>query len=268
MNYFSTNIRLMRERKKRTQSDIAASLNMKRTTVNALEHAISQPSVSQLIVFSKLFGIAIDTLINVDMSKLSESQFTDLQNGFDVYIRGTNIRVIATTVNAANEENIEFVSERAKAGYANGYADPEYIENLPVFQLPFLSKEKKYRAFSISGDSMLPVPDGSVIIGEYVQDFYSIITGQAYIILTLDEGVVFKIAAAIRTDEKKLQLSSLNPVYKPFAVAFSEMKEAWRFVCYISNEIPLPPTSNDQLLRIISELQHDMSDLRNRLNIK
>ena len=261
MNYFNTNIRLLRDRKKRTQSDIAVSLNMKRTTVNALGHAISQPTVSQLVAFSKFFGIAIDTLINVDLAKLSESQFTDLQNGFDVYIRGTSIRVIATTVDRTNEENIEFVNEKAKAGYANGYADAEYIEKLPVFQLPFLSHEKKYRAFSISGDSMLPVPDGSVVIGEYVQDFYNIVPGHAYIILTLDEGVVFKIAGGILKEERTLKLSSLNPAYQPFEVALAEVKEAWRFVCYISSEIPAPPTPNDQLARIISELRHDVNNL-------
>jgi transcriptional regulator with XRE-family HTH domain len=265
MSYFNSNIRLLRERKKRTQSDIAVSLNLKRTTVNALEHAISQPTVSHLTAFSKFFGIAIDTLINVNMAKLSESQFTDLQNGFDVYIRGTNIRVIATTVNQTNEENIEFVSEKAKAGYTGGYADAEYIEKLPVFQLPFLSREKKYRAFSISGDSMLPIPDGSVVIGEYVRDFYGIAPGHAYIILTLDDGVVFKMADGINNKEKTLRLSSLNPAYQQFEVALAEVKEAWRFVCFMSNEIPMPFTSNDQLLRIIYDLQQDMTDLKNHI---
>jgi len=67
---------------------VAAALNVKRTTVNALENSISQPTVSHLQVFSKYFGIAIDTMTNADMNQLSESQFTDLQNGFDVFIRG------------------------------------------------------------------------------------------------------------------------------------------------------------------------------------
>lgn len=146
MNYFSSNIKLLRTRKKRTQNELAEAINFKRTTVNALENAISQPTVNHLQAFSKYFGIAIDTLINVDLNHLSESQFTDLQNGFDVFIRGTNLRVIATTVDQDNNDNIEFVNEKAKAGYVTSFADPEYIGNLPVFQLPFLSKEKKYRA--------------------------------------------------------------------------------------------------------------------------
>ena len=110
MNYFSGNIKLLRTRKKRTQNELAEALNLKRTTVNALENSISQPTVSHLQAFSKYFGIAIDTLINVDLNRLSESQFTDLQNGFDVFIRGTKLRVIATTVDPGNNDNIEFVN--------------------------------------------------------------------------------------------------------------------------------------------------------------
>lgn len=142
MNYFGKNIKLLRKRKKRTQNEVAVALELKRTSVNALENEISQPTVSHLQAFSKYFGIAIDTLINVDMQQLSESQFADLQNGFDVFIRGSKLRVIATTVDSENNDNIEFVNEKAQAGYVNCFADPEYIGKLPVFQLPFLSKEK------------------------------------------------------------------------------------------------------------------------------
>ncbi len=73
MNYFSSNIKLLRTRKSRTQNDLATALELKRTTVNALENSISQPTVPQLQAFSKYFGIAIDTLINVDLNQLSES---------------------------------------------------------------------------------------------------------------------------------------------------------------------------------------------------
>ena len=107
MNYFGSNIKLLRKRKKRTQQELAAALEIKRTTVNALENSISQPTVAHLQTFSRYFGIAIDTLVNIDMQQLSESQFTDLQNGFDVFIRGTKLRVIATTVDSENNDNIE-----------------------------------------------------------------------------------------------------------------------------------------------------------------
>ena len=88
----------------------------------------------------------MDTLVKIDLRKLGELQLRELEAGSDVFLKGSKIRVLATTVNIENEENIELVSEKAKAGYANGFSDPEFIKTLPAFQLPFLSKNKKYNS--------------------------------------------------------------------------------------------------------------------------
>ncbi|HZJ35456.1 MAG TPA: LexA family transcriptional regulator [Gillisia sp.] len=262
MIYFSSNIKLLRTRKKRTQNELAAILNVKRTTINALENSISQPTVIQLQAFSKYFGIAIDTLININLRQLSESQFTDLQNGFDVFIRGTKLRVIATTVDSNNNDNIEFVNEKAKAGYVTSFADPDYIGNLPVFQLPFLSKEKKYRAFTISGDSMLPIPDESVVIAEFIQDFYDILNNEAYIIVTRDEGIVFKIAENHIIKNRSLRLISLNTEFEPFEVPITEIKEVWKFVCYLNTKIPEQETDIQKVLQSVNAMKFELQNLK------
>ena len=256
MNYFNKNIKLLRNRKKRTQNEVAAALELKRTTVNALENAISQPTVSHLQSFSKFYGIAIDTLINIDLQQLSESQFTDLQNGFDVFIRGNKLRVIATTVDSENNDNIEFVNEKAKAGYVNCFADPEYIGKLPVFQLPFLSKEKKYRAFTIEGDSMLPIPAGSIVIAEFVQDFYQIKSNEAHIIVTRDEGIVFKVVQNNIKSERSLLLISLNKTFEPYSIPIGDVTEAWRFVCYLNTAIPEPEADINLMMKQM-EMMHE-----------
>ena len=255
MNYFSSNIKLLRSRKNRTQNDVSVALNMKRTTVNGLENSVSQPTVPQLQAFSKYFGIAIDTLINIDLNQLSESQFTDLQNGFDVFLRGTNLRVIATTVDSANNDNIEFVNEKAQAGYVTSFADPEYIGSLPVFQLPFLSKEKKYRAFTITGNSMLPIPSGSVVIGEFVQDFFDVKSGQACIVITRDEGIVFKLVENELKEKHSLRMISLNTQFEPYDLPATEIKEIWKFVCYLNTEIPEPESDIKKVLQTLNELR-------------
>src|SRR5436190_1277470 len=84
------------------------------------------------------------------------------------------------------------ISRSTLAGYKNGYADPDFLKKLSTFQLPILFNDRKYRMFQISGDSMLPIPDKSWVIGEYVENFYDIKDGQPYILLTLDEGIIFK----------------------------------------------------------------------------
>jgi transcriptional regulator with XRE-family HTH domain len=263
--YFSTNIKLLRKRRGRTQDDVAFALNMKRPTYSGYENNVSMPTIQALIAFSKYFGVAIDTLIKVDLRNLTESQLSQLERGGDVYLKGSNLRVLATTVNNKNEENIELVSEKAKAGYATGFADPEFIRELPVFQLPFLSKQKKYRTFQLNGDSMLPIPEGSYVTGEFLQDWNTIVSGHGYIILTLDEGIVFKIVENQLEKDNALQLYSLNPIYEPFKVNVSEIKEIWKFVNYISSEIPDPMIPPDELIKTVAGLRKDLDVLKNRL---
>lgn len=263
--YFSQNIKLLRRRRNRTQDELAHILGMKRSTLSGYENDVAEPGIQALMAFSKYFGVAVDTLIRIDLTGLSESQLSELERGNDVYLRGSNLRVLATTVDDANEENIELVNEKAKAGYTNGFADPEFIQQLPTFNLPFLSPNRKYRTFQLSGDSMLPIPDRSWVTGEFLQDWNQIVTGNAYVILTLDEGIVFKIAENLLEKEHKLTLYSLNPVYEPFDVHISDIKEVWKFINYISAEIPEPLTPEEELIKTIANLKQDMALLKKKV---
>ena len=263
--YFSNNIKFLRKRKMLTQDEVAEKLGMKRPTLSGYENEVSQPTIAALLTFSKHYKIAIDTLLNVDLQKLSELQIRQLEHGEDVFIKGGKLRVLATTVSSDNNENIELVNEKAKAGYATGFADPEFISQLPKFQLPFLSRQKKYRTFQLNGDSMLPIPHGSWVTGEYQQDWHQIVSGQAYIIFTLDDGIVFKVAENLIKEQGLLRLYSLNPLYEPYDVSISEIKEVWKFVHFISVELPEPALPQDELLKTVASLKDDMNRVKSRL---
>ncbi len=263
--YFSQNVKLLRRRRNRTQDELAHILGMKRSTLSGYENEVAEPGIQVLMAFSRYFGVAVDTLIRVNLSGLSESQLSELERGNDVYLRGSNLRVLATTVDDQNEENIELVNEKARAGYTSGFADPEFIEQLPTFQLPFLSPSKKYRTFQLSGDSMLPIPERSWVTGEFLQDWKEILTGEAYVILTLDDGIVFKVVENLLEKEQKLTLYSLNPAYEPFDVHVNEIKEVWKFVHYISAEIPEPVLSEEELVRTVAGLKKDMDLLKRKM---
>jgi transcriptional regulator with XRE-family HTH domain len=238
---------------------------LKRSTLSGYENCVAEPGIELLLRFSKYFSIAVDTLIKMDLEKLSESQMGQLERGFDAYLKGSNIRILATTVNSENNENIELVPEKAKAGYMTGYADPEFISELPVFNLPFLSLSKKYRAFQLRGDSMLPIPDGAYVTGEYVQDWLSITDGQACIVFTMDDGIMFKIVENRIRKEGKLVLYSLNPVYDTYSVRISEVKEIWKFVNYISNQLPDPVLPEKELINTVVLMKHDLDRLKRRV---
>jgi len=261
---FAKNIKFLRKRKGRTQDDVASALGLKRSTLSGYENNVAEPGIEILIAFSKYFEIAVDTLLKMDLSKLSESQLGQLERGFDAYLSGSNIRVLATTVDDGDRENIELVPEKAKAGYLTGYADPEFISELPVFKLPFLSSNRKYRTFQLKGDSMLPIPDGSWVTGEYVQDWFDISDGKAYIIFTMDDGIMFKIVENRIKTEGKLILYSLNPVYDPFVVRIGEVKEIWKFINYISSELPEPVLPEKELINTVARMKHDLDILKQK----
>ena len=214
------------------------------------------------MAFSKYFRLSIDTLVKIDLSKLSDFQLSELERGNDVFVTGSRLRVIATTVDSQNKENIEVVPLKAKAGYKNGFADPEFIKKLPTFQLPLLLSDRKYRMFQISGDSMLPIPDKSWVIAEYLENWYDIKDGEAYILLTQEEGLVFKVAVNQLRKKKNLLLKSLNTTYQPYELHLGDIREVWKFCNYLSNELPENSLMKDELLTKIIKLEQEVKSIR------
>jgi transcriptional regulator with XRE-family HTH domain len=265
MNIFASNIKLLRKRRGRTQDDIAFTLGMKRPTLSGYENEVAQPGIDSLLAFSKYFGISVDTMLKIDLSKLSQSELSQLEKGYDIFITGSKIRVLTTTVDSGNNENIEVVNQKASAGYRVGFADPEYIKVLPTFHMPFLSRDRKYRTFQISGDSMLPIPDGSWVTGEFVQNWNLIRDGQPYIILTLDDGIMFKVVSNYIKQDAKLTLHSLNPFYEPYDIEIKDVREVWKFVHYISSAMPEPNLPREDLAVTVATLKKDMEKLKKQV---
>jgi transcriptional regulator with XRE-family HTH domain len=261
--YFSSNVKFLRLRKERTQDMVATEVGLGRSTINSYENgSIKNPTLDALMLFSGYFKVSIDTLVKIDLSALSEYQLSELEKGNDTFITGSKLRVLATTVDNHNKENIEVVPIKAKAGYKNGYADPDFIKNLPTFQLPILFNDRKYRMFQVSGDSMLPIPDKSWVIGEYIENFYDIKDGLPYILLTTDEGIVFKMAYNQLRKRKNLLLKSLNAAYEPYEIDVAEVKEVWRFCNYISAEIPDAGLRKDELRTAIESIEKKIGSLK------
>ena len=259
---FGTNLKLLRQRRGRSQEETAIALEVKRSSYSGYENGSAEPSFDLLVRMSEYFKVSIDKLLKDDLTALSESQLGILERGGDIDLSGRRLRVLATTVDREDRENVELVPEKAKAGYALGYADPEYISILPTFQMPFLAKDRKYRTFQISGDSMPPVGDGSWVTGEYVQNWQTIRDGQPYLVVTKDDGIVFKVVYNQLKEKGTLLLCSTNPLYAPYEVPVTNVLEIWKFVHFISNELPEPNLSRDELARSVLELRKEVGHLR------
>ncbi|MCC6541389.1 MAG: helix-turn-helix domain-containing protein [Flavobacteriales bacterium] len=259
---FGSNIKLLRQRRGRSQEEVAVALDVKRSSYSGYENGSAEPSFDLLVRMSEYFKVSIDKLLKDDLPALSESQIGILERGGDIDLSGRRLRVLATTVDSEDRENVELVPEKAKAGYALGYADPEYISILPTFRMPFLAKDRKYRTFQISGDSMPPVNDGSWVTGEYVQNWQTIRDGQPYIVVTKDDGIVFKVVYSQVKEKGTLVLCSTNPIYSPYEVQVANVLEIWKFVHFISAELPEPNLSRDELARSVVELRKEVGQLR------
>ncbi len=259
---FGQNIKLLRKRRGRTQDDIAFALNMKRSTLSGYENGVAEPGIEALLALARYFKISVDTLLTVNLATLRESELCQLERGHDIFVSGGSLRILTTTVDSNNKENIEVVNQKASAGYRTGFADPEYIKVLPTFQLPFLSPDRKYRTFQISGDSMLPIPDKSWVTGEFVQNWDMIRDQQACIVLTLNDGIMFKVVENRLTTEGRLIMHSLNPLYESYSIDVKDLREVWRFVHYISSELPEPNLPTNHITGALVALQNEMAGIK------
>src|SRR5690606_14579257 len=109
----------------------------------------------------------------------------------------------------------------------NGNDKPDNVNELHRFN-PTMLNQGTYCAFEIKGDSMLPLPSGSIIIGEYVENWHDIKSGQTYVIISKNDGVVYKRIGAKYKEEKGLKLVSDNRVYEPYWVATEDILEVWK----------------------------------------
>jgi phage repressor protein C with HTH and peptisase S24 domain len=208
----------------------------------------------------------IDDLIKLDFQLFTESDWQKFENKWKEAAKGSNLRILTSVVDSNNEELIELIPEKARAGYVSGYSDQEFIQDLPRINLPFLSKERKHRAFAINGDSMPPLPSGSIVIGEFIQDWTTLKSGTPCIVVTKSEGIVFKFIHNNFKENKSLMLISSNALYQPFSVSTSEILEVWKFSAYIAKEIPEVQMDPQQLNLNFRNLQYDVQRILEKLN--
>ncbi|RIJ47725.1 helix-turn-helix domain-containing protein [Maribellus luteus] len=253
--FFAGNIKFLRERKKMSQEALASTLELTRAKIAAIEAGNTKsPQPEDYLNFSDFFKISIDTLLKIDLSKLGELKMRELETGNDVYIRGGNLRVLAISVDRSNNENVEYVPIKAKAGYMAGYNDPEFIAGLPKYSIPNLPAQGTFRIFPSTGDSMVPIPEGSDIIAQYVPDWTAIRPDTpCIVILKGQQDFVFKMITVNK--DGTILLKSLNPEYKPYLVESGDVMEIWRFYAYTSREFPEARSEMETILAAIKNLE-------------
>ncbi|RBL91203.1 XRE family transcriptional regulator [Chitinophaga flava] len=239
--FWAGNLRTLRIRKKISQQHLADLLGINRNKITAQESGKTRnPRLEDLVLISGFFRIDLDTFIKTDLQQATEEQLAALEAGNTIDLTGKHIRILPITVDNGNEENMEYVPAKAKAGYRSGFADPEFIAGLPKFTLPELPRGKTIRMFPISGDSMHPIPDGSHIIAQYLED-WSYLKDDTACVLVLkggEEDIIFKLVSNRIKQQGTLLLRSLNSNYDTFEIPINEVLEIWTFIGYLSKQLP------------------------------
>jgi len=157
---FHDNLKFLRRKKGFSQQRLADILGIGRPALNSYERN-TQPNMELLIKMADHFNVSVDALLRYDLSSMGDFQLSQMFKGLDFDITGKKLRMLMLTSDQSGNENIEMVSQKAHAGYTNGFEDPDFISTLPKFYLPFLAQNKSYRCFQLAGDSMLPIEDSS-----------------------------------------------------------------------------------------------------------
>ncbi|WP_298369206.1 helix-turn-helix domain-containing protein [uncultured Lutibacter sp.] len=226
MNFISKNIKHIRVLKGLTQEQLAQELDVSRSRISSYEEHRAVPPIEFLIILSDYFNISIDILVKNDLSSATDASFLKV---------GEKRLLFPITVDSDDEDLIEVIPVEASAGYLRGYSDPEYIEHLNKIKLPFLPTGT-HRAFPIKGDSMLPVKSGSYIVARFIEDIRDLKSGKTYIVLTLNDGIVYKRVFDKIEEHQMLLLVSDNKKYDPYYVPVDEVLELWEFTCSINTQ--------------------------------
>lgn len=257
------------------QTEFAAMLDITRGKVGSYEEGRADVPVDVMQKLVKLYNatflpnITLDILVDHDLRQ-GDLFYTDVNQtqpgSADLQGKNLEVRNLLITTDEAGKENIEFVDAenvKASAGYLNGYADREFIANLPKFRLPFLPENATYRAFKIKGDSMMPLPSGSIVIGEYIQDWETLKSGDTYIIISKNEGIVYKRVTNLLKQRGVLLMTSDNPTYEPYVIGALDIVEVWKAKAFIINDTYLGDSLWERLFAEIASLRAELKRLKN-----
>ncbi|MHA4808756.1 XRE family transcriptional regulator [Flavitalea flava] len=249
MSVAGQNLKYLRKLRGWTQEEFAAKLGIKRSLLGAYEEERAEPRIEVLEVVGDLFKLTLDELLR---KELSDSKGSYLSK-----------RRAQKMISASNE--IQLVPVKAAAGYLAGYADPEFLDELNTFTLPMLAPGN-YRAFEIVGDSMLPTTSGSVIVGEKVDDLEEVKNNQTYVLVSRNEGIVYKRVMKNNKTRSKFTLVSDNTAYQPYNVNADDVIEVWKAQMVISKANTQHRWDVNQLASLVSNLQDQVSVLKKKMN--
>lgn len=252
MSRAGLNLKYLRKLRGWTQEEFSIKLNIKRSLIGAYEEERADPRIEVLEIVGDIFKLSLDELLLKDLSIVQSA---------NSYLQKRRMQKMLT----ADRNVIHFVPVKAAAGYLAGYADTEFIDELNTFTLPMLTGGN-YRAFEIIGDSMLPTPSGSIIVGEKVDSMDDVKNGQAFIVISKNEGIVYKRIQKNNKLKNKIILESDNPSYQPYQINTADIIELWQAQIVIGKVVSQQRWDVNSLANLVNNLHDQVSTLKKKMN--
>jgi len=253
MSQAGKNLRYLRKLRGWTQEQFAKKIAIKRSLLGAYEEERAEPRIEILQTICNLFKLSMEDMLFKDLGVPSGNSGSYLD-------RRRAMKLAKPTI-----AEIHFVPVKAAAGYLSGYGDTEFIDELNTFTLPMLAPGY-YRAFEIVGDSMLPTPSGSVIVGEKVENMNDVKNNNAYIVVSRNSGIVYKRISKNNRAKNKITLISDNPSYEPYQIEEDEILELWKAQMIITKASVQNRWDVGQLAGMVNNLQEQVSSLRKQIH--
>lgn len=248
------NLRFLRLQKGYSQNELGKRLGIKGSRIRDYELGIAEPKLELLIRIARHFQCSLDHMLTSQFSQATPAILPAAP------LKQAS-RILVVCDDGMGGENIIHVPFKARAGYLTGYEDPQFIDTLPTYRLPGV-RHGTYRSFEIKGDSMLPLSPGTIVVGQFVESWREIKNNYTYVLVTKQDGIVYKRVINRVKSKGQLILLSDNPTYEPYPISIDEVCEAWAYYCHLSNAGAEQRSNLDQLLHAVEDLRSEVASLK------
>lgn len=174
---------------------------------------------------------------------------------FNNHYEEKNTTQPAPAVEAARlQQVIQWVKATQNSEYARRHEDQNFLNALPVFQLPTLPSGH-YRAFEAGSDFSMP---GTLLIGTFVRNWYEIKDGNVYVFLVKNRGIVIRRPVNLVKVRGVLLLKSDSERIPEMDVPIGDVQEVWEIKAFVGQALPPSPPSYPKLKKILGALKEEL----------
>ena len=110
---------------------------------------------------------------------------------------------------------------------------------------------------------MLPLKEGEIVVAKFIEKLNEIIDGRTYVVLTANEGIVYKRLYNQIKKNKTILLVSDNKIYPPYEIPAEDILEIWEFTSSIRREEFSPEELKISSIQVsLEKIQQELNGLK------